>query len=65
MSELGYNGFETFASILEDWDKKGTLAGIAAEIPDSAHLGVHGGELHRSVGAQRTGGDAAAVRQRS
>ena len=26
MSELGYNGFETFASILEDWDKKGALA---------------------------------------
>jgi len=33
MSELGYNGFETFAQILEDWDKKGTLAGLLQKYP--------------------------------
>jgi inosose dehydratase len=27
-SELGYHSFETFASILEDWDKKGTLGAL-------------------------------------
>jgi hypothetical protein len=57
MYELGYNGFETFASILEDWEKKGTLAAVAEEVPDSAHLRLHHRELHRSVGAQRAGGD--------
>src|SRR5436853_7649466 len=33
MSELGYNGFETFAQILEDWDKKGTLAELLQKYP--------------------------------
>src|SRR5580765_7484967 len=33
MYELGYNGFETFASILEDWDKKGTLAALLQKYP--------------------------------
>jgi inosose dehydratase len=33
MSELGYNGFETFAAILEDWDKKGTLPGLLEKYP--------------------------------
>jgi len=27
-SELGYHSFETFASIVEDWDTKGTLGGL-------------------------------------
>jgi inosose dehydratase len=33
MSALGFWGFETFASILEDWDKKGTLAGLLEKYP--------------------------------
>ena len=33
MSDLGYWGFETFASILEDWDKKGTLAALLEKYP--------------------------------
>ena len=33
MSDLGYWGFETFASILEDWDKKGTLAALLERYP--------------------------------
>jgi inosose dehydratase len=33
MSELGYNGFETFAAILEDWDKKGTLPALLEKYP--------------------------------
>lgn len=33
ISELGYNGFETFAQILEDWDKKGTLAALMQKYP--------------------------------
>jgi inosose dehydratase len=33
MSELGYNGFETFGSILEDWEKKGALAGLLQKYP--------------------------------
>ena len=44
MSELGYNGFETFASILEDWDKKGTLAPLLEKYPiplTSAYTGVN------------------------
>lgn len=32
-SALGYHSFETFASILEDWDKKGTLEGLLAKYP--------------------------------
>ena len=32
-SELGYQSFETFASILEDHDKKGTLEGLLAKHP--------------------------------
>ena len=32
-SELGYHSFETFASILEDWDKKGTLAALLEKYP--------------------------------
>ena len=32
-SELGYHSFETFASILEDHDKKGTLEGLLAKYP--------------------------------
>jgi len=32
-SELGYHSFETFASILEDHDKKGTLEGLLAKHP--------------------------------
>jgi inosose dehydratase len=31
MSQLGFHGFETFASIVHDWDMKGTLAPIIAE----------------------------------
>jgi inosose dehydratase len=31
MSELGYNGFETFGQVLEDWDRKGTLERLIAE----------------------------------
>lgn len=31
MSRLGFHGFETFASIVNDWDTKGTLAPIIAE----------------------------------
>ena len=44
MSELGYNGFETFASILEDWEKKGTLAALLQKYPiplTSAYTGVN------------------------
>jgi len=33
MSALGFWGFETFASILEDWDKKGTLAALLEKYP--------------------------------
>jgi inosose dehydratase len=33
MSELGYHRAETFASIVEDWDKKGTLTGLLAKYP--------------------------------
>ena len=33
MSELGYNGFETFAAILEDWEKKGTLQALLNKYP--------------------------------
>jgi len=33
MFALGYNGFETFASILEDWEKKGTLAALLQKYP--------------------------------
>jgi len=33
MYALGYNGFETFASILEDWEKKGTLAPLLKKYP--------------------------------
>ena len=33
ISELGYNGFETFASIVEDWDKKGTLNALMEKYP--------------------------------
>ena len=32
-SELGYHMFETFASILEDLDKKGTLAALLEKYP--------------------------------
>ena len=32
-SELGYHSFETFASILEDWDKKGTLGALLEKYP--------------------------------
>lgn len=44
MSELGYNGFETFAAILEDWDKKGTLAPLLEKYPiplTSAFTGIN------------------------
>jgi inosose dehydratase len=33
MSSLGFHKFETFAAILEDWDTKGTLAGLLAKYP--------------------------------
>jgi inosose dehydratase len=33
MSALGFHKFETFAQILEDWDKKGTLSGLLAKYP--------------------------------
>jgi inosose dehydratase len=33
MSALGYHKFETFASILEDWDKKGTLTELLEKNP--------------------------------
>jgi inosose dehydratase len=33
MSELGYHKAETFAAIVEDWDKKGTLSGLLAKYP--------------------------------
>jgi inosose dehydratase len=33
MSALGYNGFETFAAILEDHEKKGTLAALLDKYP--------------------------------
>ena len=32
-AELGYHSFETFASIVEDWDKKGTLEALLAKHP--------------------------------
>ena len=32
-SELGYHSFETFASILEDYDKKGTLGALLEKYP--------------------------------
>jgi len=32
-SELGYYSFETFASVLEDWDKKGTLGALLEKYP--------------------------------
>ncbi len=44
MSELGFHGFETFASILEDWDKKGTLQPLLEKYPiplTSAYTGVN------------------------
>jgi inosose dehydratase len=31
MGTIGFWGFETFGSILEDWDKKGTLAALVAK----------------------------------
>jgi inosose dehydratase len=31
MSELGYQKFETFAEVIEDWDKKGTLEKLIAQ----------------------------------
>jgi inosose dehydratase len=31
MASLGFHGFETFASIVNDWDAKGTLAPLLAE----------------------------------
>jgi inosose dehydratase len=31
MSELGYQKFETFAEVIEDWDKKGTLEALIAK----------------------------------
>jgi len=33
MSALGFWGFETFASILEDWDKRGTLSALMEKYP--------------------------------
>jgi inosose dehydratase len=30
MAALGFNGFETFAAILEEWDKRGTLSELLA-----------------------------------
>jgi inosose dehydratase len=33
MAALGYHKFETFASILEDWDKKGTLSELLEKNP--------------------------------
>jgi inosose dehydratase len=33
MASLGYHKFETFAAILEDWDKKGTLKDLLAANP--------------------------------
>jgi inosose dehydratase len=33
MTALGYHKFETFASIIEDWDKKGTLEGLMGKYP--------------------------------
>jgi len=33
MSDLGFWGFETFGSILEDWDKKGALAPLLEKYP--------------------------------
>ena len=36
ISDLGYNGFETFAQILEDWDRKGTLAAHRVWVPRMA-----------------------------
>jgi inosose dehydratase len=44
MSQLGYSGFETFAAILEDWDKKGTLPALLEKYPiplTSAYTGVN------------------------
>jgi inosose dehydratase len=32
-SELGYHSFETFASVLEDWDTKGTLGALLDKYP--------------------------------
>jgi inosose dehydratase len=32
-SELGYHSFETFASVLEDYDKKGTLEALLGKYP--------------------------------
>ena len=32
-SELGYHSFETFASILEDYDKKDALGALLAKYP--------------------------------
>jgi inosose dehydratase len=32
-SELGYQNFETFASVLEDWDQKGTLGALLDKYP--------------------------------
>jgi inosose dehydratase len=31
MSELGYQGFETFGEVIEEWDKKGTLGKLIAQ----------------------------------
>jgi inosose dehydratase len=33
MADLGFHKFETFAAILEDWDKKGTLTELLAKHP--------------------------------
>src|ERR671919_248161 len=33
MSALGYHKAETFAAIVEDWETKGTLAGLLSKYP--------------------------------
>ena len=51
MAALGFNGFETFAAILEEWDKRGTLSELLAshKIP---LVSARDDERHRSRDAE-------------
>ena len=61
MAGLGFHGFETFAAILDEWDKRGTLARSARRQPDPARLRLRDDAGRRSGGAERRTGEAEAV----
>ena len=64
-SELGYHSFETFASILEDYDKKDALGRVARQVPDSAEVGLRDGEPHTILRSARSRSRCCSAMRRS